>query len=366
MKTWRGVLCVSILVSALGALALAQRAATPAPAAATGLRIYVSDETGNSVAVIDPVAGKVIEQLPVGKRPRGIKVSPVGGQLIVALSGSPLAPPGTDQKSLPPPDRAADGIGVVDLATHKVLRIVKSGDDPESFDVSRDGKTVYVSNEDSGELTVLDLSSGRIVTRVKVGEEPEGVKLRPDGRVVYVTSEGDGEVTAVDTTTHAIVGHMKTDARPRGIAFTADSALAFVTCENGRLMADGSDVEGIVNVLDARLHKVLGAIAIPKPAGAPTAARPMGFVMSADGKTAYVTLGRAKAVAVIDVAARKLTRTFDNVGDRPWGIGISPDGTKLYTANGPSGDVSIVDIATGKVDRKIPTGKSPWGIAVKP
>jgi YVTN family beta-propeller protein len=92
----------------------------------------------------------------------------------------------------------------------------------------------------------------------------------------------------------------------------------------------------------------------------------MGIVMSLDSKTAYVTLGRAKAIAVIDVATRKVTRTFEEIGDRPWGIGISPDGKKLYTANGGSGDVSIVDIATGKVDKKIPVGKSPWGIAVKP
>ena len=186
--------------------------------------------------------------------------------MLVALSGSAIGGPGVDESKLPPPDRSADGIGIVDVATHKVLRIVKSGDDPESFDVSRDGKTLYVSNEDAGELTVLDLAAGKIVKRVKVGEEPEGVKIRPDGRVVYVTSEGDGEITAVDTTTYAVVGHMKTEARPRGIAFTADSALAFVTCENGRAMAGGG-VEGVVNVLDAKLHKVLGAIAIAEAGG---------------------------------------------------------------------------------------------------
>jgi YVTN family beta-propeller protein len=87
-------------------------------------------------------------------------------------------------------------------------------------------------------------------------------------------------------------------------------------------------------------------------------------VLSADGRQLFVTLGRAKSVAVIDVEGRKVVRTFSDVGARPWGIGLSPDGQKIYTANGPSGDVSIVDIETGKVDRRITVGGSPWGVAV--
>jgi YVTN family beta-propeller protein len=79
----------------------------------------------------------------------------------------------------------------------------------------------------------------------------------------------------------------------------------------------------------------------------------------------FVSLGRAGAVAVVDVAGRKIERSIEGVGTRPWGIGVSADGKKLYTANGGSGDVSIIDIATGKVDKKVMTGGSPWGVAVK-
>jgi YVTN family beta-propeller protein len=88
-------------------------------------------------------------------------------------------------------------------------------------------------------------------------------------------------------------------------------------------------------------------------------------VLSPDGSQVFVSLGRAGSVAILDVASRSVVRTIEQVGGRPWGVGVSPDGTKLYTANGPSGDVSVVDIATGKVDRKIATGGSPWGVAVK-
>ena len=91
----------------------------------------------------------------------------------------------------------------------------------------------------------------------------------------------------------------------------------------------------------------------------------MGGALSPDGRQLFISLGRAGAIAVIDVASRKLLRTIAGVGARPWGIALSADGRKLYSANGPSGDVSIVDLESGKVEKKIPTGGSPWGVVVK-
>jgi YVTN family beta-propeller protein len=88
----------------------------------------------------------------------------------------------------------------------------------------------------------------------------------------------------------------------------------------------------------------------------------MGLVLAPDESHLYVSLGRARAVAVIDVASRTLVRTIDEVGTRPWGIAVSPDGRTLYTANGPSNDVSVIDVAAGTVVRRIATGGSPWGI----
>ena len=84
----------------------------------------------------------------MGKRPRGVKVSHDGKTLYVALSGSPRGGPGVDESKLPPPDRSADGVGVVDLVARKLVRTLPSGQDPESFDLSQDGKHAFVSNEE--------------------------------------------------------------------------------------------------------------------------------------------------------------------------------------------------------------------------
>jgi YVTN family beta-propeller protein len=338
---------------ALFAAALAACVVAPGLARAAGL-IYVSTEEGGEVVAIDPVKAVVVARIPVGKRPRGIKLSPDGKRLYVALSGSPRAAPGADESKLPPADRTADGVGVVDLETHKLVRTLGSGQDPESFDVSRDGKTLYVSNEDSAQMTVLDLVTGKVKKKVAVGKEPEGVTLRPDGKVVYVTSEEDGVVVAVSTDKLKVLARITTGPRPRSIAFSRDGATGFVTNENGAQ----------VTVFDAVKNVATGTIKIEAVTKTPLGPRPMGTALSPDGKLLYVSCGRGEAVAVIDVAARKMVRILEGVGARPWGIDVSAEGKTIYTANGPSNDVSIIDATTGKVTTRVKIDGLPWGLVV--
>src|SRR5579859_3587990 len=114
-------------------------------------RIYVTNEVSGDLSVIDSGTRRVIATVPLGKRPRGIHASPDGKTLYVALSGSPIAGPGVDDSTLPPPDKSADGIGVFDVAQNKLLRLIPGGSDPENFDVSKDGKELR-SEEHTSEL----------------------------------------------------------------------------------------------------------------------------------------------------------------------------------------------------------------------
>lgn len=316
--------------------------------------VYVSNEESGDITIVSTVTDEVVAQVPVGKRPRGLKLARDGKSLFIALSGSPRGGPGVDESKLPPADRSADGVGVLDIASRKLLRTLKSGQDPESFDLSLDGKRLFVSNEETAEVSIVDVRAGKVVKRVKVAEEPEGVSLRPDGKVAYVTCEADNRVFVIDTRAGKVIAKPETGARPRAIVFTRDGALAFVSAE----------LDSQVNVLDARAHKVLGAMKMEATPGAPMGPRPMGLVLSPDEKTLYVSNGRGGSVGVVDVTERKLRATWPNIGVRPWGLGLTPDGKKLYTANGPSNDVAVIDTGTGKVIKRVKTGELPWGIAV--
>src|SRR3984885_15330427 len=56
-------------------------------------QILVSNEKSGDVTVINGSDLKVAATFPVGKRPRGIQVSPDGKTVYVAMSGTPVAPP---------------------------------------------------------------------------------------------------------------------------------------------------------------------------------------------------------------------------------------------------------------------------------
>jgi YVTN family beta-propeller protein len=153
-------------------------------------RIFVTNEVSGDLTVIDSGTRKVIATVPLGKRPRGIHASPDQKTLYVALSGSPIAGPGVDESTLPPPDKNSDGIGVFDVAQNKVVRVLPGGSDPENFDVSKDGKQLFISNEDTSAVSIVDIASGAVLKTIKIGGQPEGVRVAPDGKRVFITSEG--------------------------------------------------------------------------------------------------------------------------------------------------------------------------------
>jgi YVTN family beta-propeller protein len=332
---------------------------TPAapPPQPPAVHVIVTDETGGKIAIIDAANGNVLESVAVGKRPRGIRALKDGTHVLVALSGSPIAGPGVDESKLPPADRAADGVGVVDLATRQVVRTIQSGQDPETFALSPDEQTLYVSNEETAEMSVVDIAKGVVRAHVKACEEPEGVTVRPGGNEVYVTCEGDNAVAVIDIPKMEQIAQIKVGPRPRSVAFTPDGATAFVTNENGAQ----------ISVIDANAHKALEPILLKArtPEGVDGfQPRPMGTAMSPDARLLYVSLGRYKGVAVIDVGTKAVQSIFEDVGQRPWGIAVSPDGKTIYTADGPSGEVSFIDATSGAVQRKVEVGGSPWGVVV--
>jgi len=330
-------------------LLLAALAATMAASAAE--RLYVSDETGGNVVIVDPQSASVVARIPVGKRPRGIQVSPDHKRVYVALSGNPMGGPNVDESKLPPPDRRYDGIGVVDLGLQKLVNTYQSGADPETFALSHDGKVLYVSNEDSEQMSAVDLTTGKVRATVKVGSEPEGVAVSADDRVVYVTCETSNNVYVVDAHAMKVLASIPTGKRPRALFLATQSRRGYVTGE----------FSAALTVFSTEDYPVVRTIAL----GDAKVVRPMG-IASGDGRRLYVTTGRYGALLEIDADTGQILRTIDKVGQRPWGVALSSDGSTAYTANGPSGDVTVIDLKTGTIERRIAVGGSPWGIVAAP
>ena len=346
---------VGTVLTATGALRL------PAMAAAGSFQIYVSNERSNNVTVIDGTSFAALATFPVGKRPRGIHASPDGKLVYVALSGTPVEPPpkldakgnpiftnkGDDDDDESKSDKKADGVGVIDVASRKVVRKLKVGSDPEEFDLSADGKTLIVSNEDVKTASLIDTASGKMLRIVPITGEPEGVGISPDGKRVWLTCETSGDIFCVDLTSFKVLGHVQVGQRPRSVAFVQNAKYAVVPSESA----------GKLYVIDAARIALVKAITLPP------GSRPMRLRVSLDGSKLYASTGRGGTVAIVDTTSFNVIGSI-KVGQRPWGIILSPDGKYLFSANGPSNDVSVVDLAAGKEIHRVKAGTSPWGVTI--
>ena len=86
---------------------------------------------------------------------------------------------------------------------------------------------------------------------------------------------------------------------------------------------------------------------------------PAALVADNQTKTLYIAQATAKQVAVFDIAAGRVTKTFSLSG-RPSGLVLSTDRSRLYvTWASPKGRVQVVNLQTGKIYRTLPAGHTP-------
>jgi len=206
----------------------------------SGTLIFVTNERGGTISVIDSKTDKVIETLYTGGRARGIRISADGKNAYIALS--------TPMKKEPKPED--NKILILETKNGAITKSVNVGSDPEQLAVSNDQTLIYVSNEDAGTATITDIKTGEPTATLIVGIKPEGVTMSPDGRWVYVTAETSNTISVIDTEKRAVVKTFMVGGRPRDTAFSPDSKRAYVSAEIGQTLS----------VVDTEKHEVIATI----------------------------------------------------------------------------------------------------------
>ena len=303
---------------------------------AEAYRLLVSNEKDNTVTVVAGDTLEIVKIIPVGSRPRGLALSADGKQAYLCASD-------------------ANRIEVLDLAALSVAGTLPSGKDPENFALSPDGKTLYIANEDDNLVTVVDVPTAKVTAEIPTGVEPEGMAVSPDGKIVVNTSETTSMAHFIDAEAKKAVANVLVGSRPRFAAFTGDGKQVWVS----------SEVGGTVAVIDAATHKILRTIEFAVPGVRRETIQPVGIALSRDGRLAFVALGPANRVAVIDRKSFDVVK-YLLVGQRVWHMDFSPDQTLLYTANGISNDMSVIDVAGLKVTKSVPVGHLPWAVLAVP
>lgn len=314
------------------ALTLALGVALPAHCG----EIYVSNEGNDTVVVLDSDSLEIQHVIETGGRPRDMRFSPDGSELLIAAS-------------------EADRIEVLDLETKTITGYIDTGDDPELFDIDPSGEILVVSNEDDAEATVIDIASGTIRTVIEdVGIEPEGVTFTPDGKRVFVTAEATNTIAVIDPWEGVILADILVGNRPRRGTFTPDGREYWVTNELG----------GTVSVIDSETLQVSHTISFEKKGLREADITPVDLVMTKDGTTAFVTLGRAWHVARVDVATRTV-EAYILAGSRVWGAALTADDSILVVTNGASDDISVIDTEANRAVRSVAVGRTPHTVRIR-
>jgi YVTN family beta-propeller protein len=154
--------------------------------------------------------------------------------------------------------------------------------------------------------------------------------------------------------TSEIDANVLVDSRPRRAVWTADGAQVWVSAEIG----------GTVTIIDGQKHDEIHKIGFEIAGVAAESIQPVGIAITRDRKTAFVALGPANRVAVIDAQTYKVLR-YLLVGQRVWSLAFNSNETRLYTTNGVSNDISVIDVAAQKVVKSVAVGRLPWGVAVR-
>ena len=93
--------------------------------------------------------------------------------------------------------------------------------------------------------------------------------------------------------------------------------------------------------------------------------QPVGIRITADGKKAYVALGPANRVAVVNTETYEVEK-YVLVGQRVWQLAFMPDGKQIISTNGLSNDITFIDTETDEPIKSVTVGQLPWGVAVSP
>jgi cytochrome c peroxidase len=323
-------------------------------------------------------------------------------------------------------NHTSDSLSLVDLKAGKVLTELPCGRKPVDVACSADGRHVAVSNLWSGTLSLFDVEDTALKSAgtLAVGVQPRGLIFSPKGQL-YVALSGSDEVIALDWGSRKITRSWPAPREPRHLALSADGRwLAAASSRSAqvrlwdlkadklawtRKIEDAFNLRGLTFtpdgksilcahcvrrsfpvsrenidkgwVMDSRLTRLpldpkaepaLEQVALDKHGQA--VGDPHGVAFDPSGRSLTVTAGGTHELLIFQASA--LPWTGGDPGDflheslakndgkfrrlplegRPLALAFLPNSTQAVIANYLRDALQIVDVRAGKVVRTIALG----------
>jgi len=326
-----------------------------------GRWVLIANATADTASLADLEEGRVVAEVPVGKRPLAAAFSRDGKRALVS-------------------NWLSDTVTLLEVAPPRLSAIatIPVGDEPRGVAFSADGARAFVALSGEDAVVALDLPSGKVAARAETGGEPWHVALSPDGTRLAAGCVLSGEVAVIETAPFRTARRVPLGGRNlRRLAISPDGAWAYVVH-----IADGGASTILQNiergkVIMNRLSRVPLAAdgpaqSISLDASGFALGDPEGVAVRPDGGQVAVVAGGVRAVVLLTGEAPFSTQPGPLIDPklhkdpakykrnvlrgRPVDVAYLPDGKRLVAANYLRNEVQVVEASGGEILKEIPLG----------
>jgi len=320
------------------------------PLAASTSLIYVMNNGGTTISVIDPATNKVVDTIQDIERPEAARFSPDGSRVYITNSVEKV-------------------LDVVDRKTGKHLKSVPLTGHANELAITKDGRRVLVCIKDiPGGLDIIDTTALERVKTIPMKEGLHDIVLTEDGKYAFTGGESAGKLFTVF------------DLQSEQVAWDIEfeNGVLPLAIENGpggsarRIFLQLHYFNGFA-VVDFAKRREVARIKLPEEPGgfAPMTGLSLshGMGIAPDGKTLWVTSKPDNAAFVYslpelnllgDVPLPELKLPGKNpvTGSPNW-VTFTPDSKTVYVSNAKLNSVSAIDVKSRREVAVIPVGEAP-------
>jgi YVTN family beta-propeller protein len=198
-------------------------------------KAWFTAEGSKAVGRYDPATGKLDWSMGTGQdRTHMIYVTADGKKIYttnvssgtVSILADSLIPPG---KFAPPGARPHEDW------IQTVVPVMKGS---EGFDVTPDGSELWTAASEDGTICIVNLNTKSLSSKIDakvVGANR--LKFTPDGKQVFISSLQSGDLTIYDAKSHKEIKRLKIGHGAAGILMDPDGGRAFVACSADNYLA---------------------------------------------------------------------------------------------------------------------------------
>jgi YVTN family beta-propeller protein len=119
-----------------------------------------------------------------------------------------------------------------------VQTIIPTARGSEGFDVSPDGRELWTASSEDGTISIIDLGAKKLAAKIDAKVlGANRLKFTPNGKLIFISSLQTGELTIYDAKSQMEIKRLKIGHGAAGILMDVDGSRAFVACSADNYVA---------------------------------------------------------------------------------------------------------------------------------